>query len=145
MFVVFSISSFDIPDFSASSLTLFLKSKGLVKDFTLSTIPFIKPPISAFPIIDLIAFASPSGVFFATSSVISFNTALSTAPPVIPFTLFSVFNVIFSVMFCNTPSKPVAIVAITVAMASVALSTSSPISPAKSLILPTKPATLGKD
>ena len=62
-----------------------------------------------------------------------------------PFTLFSVFNVIFSVMFCNTPSRPVAIVAVTVAMASVALSTSSPISPTKSLILPTKPATLGND
>ena len=48
-------------------------------------------------------------------------------------------------MFCNTPPKPVAIVAVTVAMASVALSTNSPMSPAKSLILPKNPPTLGKD
>ena len=145
VFVALSISSFDTPDFSALSFISFLKSKGLVGDSTLSTISFILLPISAFPSTDLIAFASPCDVFFAISSVILLNSVLSNALPVMLFTLFSVFNVIFSVIFCNTPSKPVATAATTVAMASVALSTNSPMSPAKSLILPTKSVTPGKD
>ena len=61
----------------------------------------------ALPVIDFIAFASPKGVSSVIFLVISFNLPdVNALPLAIPITVFLVFEVRPSVMFCKLPPRP---------------------------------------